>query len=120
MLNKPKYNLFKNSYYAVEGLIDLIKNEKSFKLQILFFVLFSIIAFCIPIILIGKIILFLSLWLPIIAEIINSAIERVVDLITQDFHDLAKRSKDIGATIVFVSIFFTLTTWILILVNYWQ
>jgi len=34
-LNKPKYSLFKNGMYAVEGFTDMIKNESSFKLQIL-------------------------------------------------------------------------------------
>jgi len=34
-LNKPKHNLFRNSGYAVEGFIDIVKNETSFKWQLL-------------------------------------------------------------------------------------
>jgi len=47
--------------------------------------------------------LFVSLFIPLMAEIANSAIERVVDLVTKDYHILAKRAKDAGATLVFFS-----------------
>ncbi len=36
------------------------------------------------------------------AETLNTAIERTVDLVTEDFHPLAKRAKDIGAASVFI------------------
>ncbi|XSZ47202.1 diacylglycerol kinase [Francisella noatunensis] len=39
----------------------------------------------------------------IYAEIINRAIERVVDLVTTDYHILAKKAKDAGSALVFVS-----------------
>lgn len=40
-----------------------------------------------------------------LAEIINSAIERCVDLVTLHYHEMAKRAKDVGSAIVFLSIF---------------
>ncbi len=38
-----------------------------------------------------------------IAEFINTAIEAVVDLVTEDHHPLAKASKDVGAAAVLIS-----------------
>ena len=111
-LNKPKYTLFKNTRYALSGLKDIILTESSFKIQVLVFIILSIFLFFSSILLKFKIILFLSLFIPIIAEIINSAIERVVDLVTLEYHDMAKRAKDVGATIVFMSIFVTILIWI--------
>jgi diacylglycerol kinase (ATP) len=35
MNNKPKYHLFKNTQYAIEGLIYVFKTETSFKLELL-------------------------------------------------------------------------------------
>ncbi|HIC10703.1 MAG TPA: diacylglycerol kinase [Campylobacterales bacterium] len=110
-LNKPKYHLFRNATYALEGLKDAIQHETSFRLQLVAFAIFSIIAFSLPIDEVSQYILFLSLFLNLIAEIVNSAIERVVDLCTQEIHPLAKRAKDLGATIVFLSIVFTLIVW---------
>lgn len=110
-LNKPKYTLFKNTTYALAGLVDITKNESSFKLQILLFVVMNIVAWFLPLAFHLQAILSLSLFIPIMAEITNSSIERVVDLVTLDYHELAKRAKDAGATLVFVSLVLTALIW---------
>jgi len=110
-LNKPKYSLFKNTTYALEGLVDITKNESSFKMQLLLFFVMSIVAWMLPISFGYASILFLSLFIPIMAEVANSAIERVVDLVTLDYHILAKRAKDAGATLVFLSLVLTGLIW---------
>lgn len=114
-LNKPKHNLFKNGGYAVEGLIDIIKNETSFKWQLLMLFVMGIIAWVLPISFSQSSILFLSLFIPIIAEIANSAIERVVDLVTNEYHILAKQAKDAGATMVLISFLLTTLIWLSVL-----
>jgi diacylglycerol kinase (ATP) len=114
-LNKPKYSLYKNGMYAVEGFKDMIQNESSFKLQILGLFSFGIIAWILPVSFGYASILFISLFLPVLAETANSAIERVVDLVTSDYHILAKQAKDIGATLVLLSLIVTLLIWILTL-----
>ena len=104
MLNKPKHNLFRNAIYAIEGLVEIAKNETSFKWQIVLFIVGSIIAWSLPISFGYSFILFISLFIPLIAEVINSAIERIVDMVTTEFHPLAKSAKDAGAAIVFLSL----------------
>ena len=115
-LNKPKYSLFKNTTYALEGLVDIIKNESSFKAQLLLFFIMGIVAWNLPINFGYASILFLSLFIPIMAEVANSSIERVVDLVTLDYHILAKRAKDAGATLVFLSLVLTGLIWVAVLV----
>jgi len=115
-LNKPKYSLFKNGMYAVEGFIDIVKHESSFKLQLLLFFVMGIVAWMLPISFGHASILFLSLFIPIMAEVTNSSIERVVDLVTSDYHILAKQAKDAGATLVLLSLIFTGLIWIATLV----
>ena len=110
-LNKPKYSLFKNGGYAVEGLIEVIQNESSFKLQVLLFVVMSIAAWFLPIDFAYKAILQASLFIPIMAELTNSAVERTVDLVTKEYHILAKRAKDVGATLVLLSLIVTGFIW---------
>ncbi len=115
-LNKPKYSLFKNTTYALEGLVDITKNESSFKMQLLMFFVMSIVAWVLPISFGYKAILSLSLFIPLMAEVTNSSIERVVDLVTLDYHILAKRAKDAGATLVFLSLVLTGLIWVAVLV----
>ena len=62
-----------------------------------------------------NIILSLSLFIPLFSEIINSAIERVVDLYTSEYNELAKKAKDIGAFLVFLSFVVTIIIWIVII-----
>ncbi|MEV9616779.1 diacylglycerol kinase [Aliarcobacter butzleri] len=117
MRNQPKYNFFKNSSYAIKGLLDLIKNETSFKIEL------TVTIFLIPFIIFidttmtNKALMFISLMGMILAEAINSAIERVVDLVTLEHHDMAGRAKDVGSSIVFLSIFIFITTWIIIFLD---
>jgi len=114
-LNKPKHSLYKNGMYAVEGLIDIIKNETSFKWQMLMLFVMGIVAWVLPISFGYSSILFLSLFIPVLAEVANSALERVVDLVTMDYHILAKQAKDAGATLVLLSLIVTILIWISVL-----
>jgi diacylglycerol kinase (ATP) len=115
-LNKPKHNLFRNGGYAVEGFIDVIKNETSFKWQLFMLFFLGTIAWNLPISFGYASILFLSLFIPILAEVANSALERVVDLVTSDYHILAKQAKDAGATLVLLSLIVMVMIWASVLV----
>lgn len=117
MRNQPKYNFFKNTGYALNGLKDLIKTETSFKIElILTLILLPLIIF-IDATLLHKALMFISLMGMLLAEATNSAIERVVDLVTLDHHHMAGRAKDVGSTIVFLSISVFVVTWAIVLVD---
>ncbi len=96
-VNKPKFGVFKNVTYAIEGAKTVLKSEKSFKTQLLVIALIGIALIFINISTVTKLVLFFSTWIILVAEAFNSAIERVVDLVTQDYHQLAKEAKDIGS-----------------------
>ena len=115
-LRKPKYTLWDNASYAISGLIEVTKHESSFKLQLLLFVVMNVVAWTLPIAFIYAATLSVSLFIPIMAELANSAVERVVDLVTHEYHELAKRAKDAGAAMVLVSLLFTGAVWIVILI----
>jgi len=118
--NQPRYNFFKNTGYALSGLKDLIQTETSFKIElILTLILIPVIIF-IDTTLVNKALMFISLMGMLMAEATNSAIERVVDLVTLDHHHMAGRAKDVGSTIVFLSIFVFVVTWAIVLVDICQ
>lgn len=110
--NQPKYNFFKNTKYAINGLKDLIKSESSFKIELLIVILLLPTIFFFPVSFETKLLMFITLMGMPLAEIINSAIERCVDLVTLHYHEMAKRAKDAGSAIVFMSIFIFIVTWI--------
>lgn len=110
--NKPKYTLLNNASYALNGLKEVLKHETAFKIEIFLFILMSITAFVLPIAFVYKAVLFVSLFIPLMAELANSAVERVVDLVTKEYHILAKHAKDAASALVLVSIITTSLIWI--------
>ena len=117
MRNQPKYNFLKNTSYALKGLIDLIKTETSFKIELIITLILLPAIIFIDATLTNKALLFISLMGMLLAEATNSAIERVVDLVTLEHHNMAGRAKDVGSTIVFISIFIFIITWAIILID---
>lgn len=115
MNNKPTYSLFKNAGYALEGLIHAFKTEGSFKLEVFFTIPLLLVLYLAPFTLSAKLALLITLILIMIVELLNSAVENVVDLVTQDIHPLAKSAKDIGATAVLFSVILHITVWVIVL-----
>jgi diacylglycerol kinase (ATP) len=58
-----------------------------------------------------------ALFLVLIVELLNSAIEAVVDRVSLENHHLAKRAKDIGSAAVLISLINAAVIWLLILVS---
>jgi diacylglycerol kinase (ATP) len=59
--------------------------------------------------------LLIGSWLlVIVVELINSAIETVVDRIGSERHDLSGRAKDLGSAAVFCSIVLAVTVWLIL------
>ena len=111
MRNQPKYNFFKNTTYALKGMRDLIKNESSFRIELVVVIILLPVVFFIDTTLSNKLLMFISLMFMLIAEAANSAIERVVDLVTLEHHEMAGRAKDVGSAVVFLSISLFVVVW---------
>ena len=58
-----------------------------------------------------------SVMLVLIVELLNSAIEAVVDRVSPDLHPLSKRAKDIGSAAVMLSLVTAAVIWLLILLS---
>jgi len=68
----------------------------------------------------GKTFMFASLFIPLMAEAVNTSIEKVVDLITNEYHILAKYAKDISAFFVLMSVFIVLFIWLGFIIYFWR
>jgi len=108
---KPKYSIYKNFFYAIDGAKVLLK-ESSFKIEITAFVLALITLFFLPYPIWAKIFMFCALFIPLVAEAFNTAIEKSVDLAQTRYHILAKHAKDIAAFGVLLSIIITVLIWL--------
>jgi len=109
--NQPKYHFFKNTTYALKGLKDVLKHETSFRIEMVIVVCLIPVVFIIPLELSYKLLMFITLLGMPLAEAINSAIERVTDLVTLEYHEMAGRAKDVGSAVVFLSITIFAVVW---------
>ena len=100
--------------YSLSGL-KMMLGETAFRQELALGVVNAAALALVPISAAARVIL-ASLWFVIlIAEILNTAIEAVVDLVSPDYHELAKRAKDLGSAAVFIALTAFFTAWALVL-----
>ncbi|AXH63031.1 MULTISPECIES: diacylglycerol kinase [Providencia] len=109
--------VIKAAGYSLKGLKAAWVNEAAFRQESVAAIIAIFIAFYLDISYIDRILLVSSVVLVAIVELLNSAVEAVVDRIGSEYHELSGRAKDIGSAAVFVSIGLALFIWALVL---WQ
>ncbi|EQB99967.1 diacylglycerol kinase [Photorhabdus temperata] len=120
MANQSKglTRIIKATVYSMKGLRAAWQNEAAFRQEIIISILAVIVAFYLDISAIERILLIGSVMLVVIVEILNSAIEAVVDRISSEFHELSGRAKDMGSAAVFLTMMLSLIVWSTILWRY--
>ena len=99
--NKSKYKglkkIFASTMYSIQGLVYAFTNEQSLILYSVLSILAIICGFVLDISVNQWICLLLSLGVVLTIELINTAIEAVVDMVTLEYNELAKIAKDCGS-----------------------
>lgn len=103
--------------YSYDGLRSAIRHEEAFRQEVTLFILLLPVLYFLPIPLQFKALLFAVNCLVIIVELINSAIESIVDMVSPDYNILAKRAKDMGSAAVLLSTLLAGLLWFVSL--YW-
>ena len=83
--------------HAIEGTIETIRREKHMKVHVIVAIIIMIIAIITNSSKIELMILALTICVVLVAELINTSVEAIVDLISPERHDLAKLAKDVAA-----------------------
>ncbi|MDF2152708.1 diacylglycerol kinase [Vibrio sp. CAU 1672] len=101
--------------YSLKGLKAAWIHEAAFRQELLLTAVLSLATFLLPVTGLERVMMISSLLLVVIVELINSAIEAVVDRVSNDWHELSGRAKDIGSAAVFVALILALFVWASIL-----
>jgi len=102
--------------YSMQGLKAAWRYESSFRLESYLFLVLAPIALWLGAGAIEKALMVGSLLLVLLVELLNGAIEAIVDKTTPEFNELAGRSKDMGSAAVFLCMVNVFVVWGLILV----
>lgn len=97
--------------YTCAGLRTAYKNEDAFRQEVLLAVVLIPLALYLEHGAIERALMIGCVFLVLVVELLNSAVEATVDRISLDHHRLAKRAKDIGSAAVFMSLVNLATVW---------
>lgn len=97
------FNFISSFNYAIQGIVSVLKTEKNMKFHYLTALLVVIFSLFFNISSIEFMIILFSIILVVFAEMVNTAIERTVDLVVQDYNPIAKYVKDVSAGAVLIT-----------------
>jgi diacylglycerol kinase (ATP) len=104
--------------HSGKGFQFLLKNEAAFQQELVLAVLLVPLSFLIKQTLTELLLLLMVLALVLIVEILNTAIETVVDRIGLEHHELSGLAKDLGSAAVLLSLLFAAGVWLTFLWRY--
>lgn len=88
--------------YATAGIIHCLKAERNFKIHVFMAVIVIIAGIATKLSLIEWFIIMIFICGVLALELVNTALERIVDLVTVEHHQLAKQAKDAAAGAVLI------------------
>lgn len=97
--------------YSLAGLRAAFASEEAFRLEVLVLVVGAPLALWLGESPVEKVLLIGSLLLLMIVELLNTAVEVLVNRIGSDYHELSGKAKDIGSAAVFVAMAMVVMVW---------
>jgi diacylglycerol kinase (ATP) len=109
--------IFAAFFYSMDGFKSAWKNEHAFRQELMLVIVASVIALFLPVSAFEKLMMIAVLVLILVVELINSAIEAVVDRVSLERHELSKNAKDFGSAAVLLTFLIAVATWAVVLFN---
>lgn len=113
----PPTTFFRSVLHAWNGLIHTVVHQRNMRMHIISGLLVGLVGSGIPLGLAEKVTLIFCVLLVLFAEMLNSALEQLVDLAIQQFDEKAKLTKDIAAAAVLVLAIGTVVLFAAVLVH---
>jgi diacylglycerol kinase (ATP) len=103
--------------HSIAGLRAAIEHEAAFRQELILFVVLAPLGAWLGHNGVERALLIGTLVLVLVVELLNSAIEAVVDRVGRQRHPLAGRAKDLGSAAVLAAVGLAVLTWVLVLVD---
>ncbi|MGI2169419.1 diacylglycerol kinase [Shewanella sp. MF05960] len=107
--------VFRATGFSIKGLKAAWQNEAAFRQEAVLAILMLPVALLVNVSAPERILLIMTLMIVLIVELLNSAIEAVVDRVGDEIHPLSGQAKDIASAAVFISLVMCAITWAMIL-----
>jgi diacylglycerol kinase (ATP) len=107
--------IIKATVYSWQGLRAAYQNEEAFRQELMLALILVPVGLIVGEGGVQKAMLIGSVLLLLLVEVMNSAVEAVVDRFGGELHLLSGRAKDMGSAAVFIAIANLVVTWVLVL-----
>ena len=112
--NKGLKRIYNAFFYSMHGFKACFKTEEAFRQEVFLAIFMIPLGLWLGENAVEKSLLVGSIFLVLTVEILNSAVERAIDRISFEKHDLSKEAKDMGSAAVFLMLVMTGLIWALI------
>ena len=99
------------------GFIDAALTENAFRELLVINAILLVVTFGLDITKMERLLLIICSFLLLVVELLNTAIETVVDRISLELHPLSKRAKDLGGAAQLVAVVLTIVVWATVLLG---
>ena len=117
-LPKPRSGvarIFRAFFYSMAGLKSALTHEAAFRQDMMMGIVLVPLSLWLPFEPMTKVLLNVIWLLLLVTELLNSAIEAIVDMTSPGYHELAKRAKDMGSAAVFIMLTALTIAWVVAL-----
>ena len=117
-LPKPRggvARIFRAFFYSMAGLKSALQHEAAFRQDMMLGIVLVPLSLWLPFEPMTKVLLNVIWLLLLVTELLNSAIEAIVDMTSPGYHELAKRAKDMGSAAVFIMLTALTIAWVVAL-----
>jgi diacylglycerol kinase (ATP) len=114
---RPPSTFFQSVLYAWDGLIHTAVHQRNMRMHLIAAIMVGLVGSGIPLGLAEKVTMIFCVLLVLFAEVLNSALEQLVDLATEEVHERARHAKDAAAAGVLVLALGSIVIFALILVS---
>lgn len=111
---KRRYPILKSFYFASKGILEALRTERNIQIHSIVAVLVVVVGLYFSLNRMEWLFILIAIIGTITLELVNSSIERVVDLVTEEYHPLAQQAKDIAAGAVFLYAIFSVVVGMII------
>jgi diacylglycerol kinase (ATP) len=98
--------------YSEQGIRSAWRDEAAFRQEMALVVLMAPLTLWLPLPITDTVLLLALMGLVLVAELLNSGLEAVVDMTSPDIHVLAAKAKDCGSAAVFIALLMLLGAWL--------
>jgi diacylglycerol kinase (ATP) len=104
--------IIKAGKYSYQGVKAAFSGEAAFREEVIMCAILIPLAFWVDVTTIERLLMIISLLFVLVVELLNSAIEAVVDRVSTELHPLSGRAKDMGSAAVLIAIGMALAVWL--------